>query len=231
MTVEIQDASERLAAILEKVGKLGPALRERALAAERASRLSDETIADLDATGAFNIGSPAEFGGDELSVRQQLDVVSEVSKWDGSCGWTVWVGASTNWIPAGSGARVVEEVYGPEWVGPRVSGSSHFPGLPRPREARRGRLDHFRWSLDLRQRLAVGPLHQPRLHRQRRGRTLSRGCPGSARRAPVPRRLAGRRHARHRQRFHQAGRRRALRARLPRRRLPRHCRRIARQRP
>jgi alkylation response protein AidB-like acyl-CoA dehydrogenase len=127
MTVEIADASERLATILDRVGKLGPALRERMPAAERASRLSDETIADLDAAGAFNIGSPAEFGGDELSVRQQLDVVSEVSKWDGSCGWTVWVGASTNWIPAGSGASVVDEVYGPEWVGPRVAGSSHFP--------------------------------------------------------------------------------------------------------
>jgi alkylation response protein AidB-like acyl-CoA dehydrogenase len=127
MTVAIQDTSERLRTILEKVRELGPTLRERALAAERAGRLSDETIADLDATGAFNIGSPAEFGGDELSVRQQLDVVSEVAKWDGSCGWTVWVGASTNWIPAGSGARVVEEVYGPAWVGPRVAGSSHFP--------------------------------------------------------------------------------------------------------
>jgi alkylation response protein AidB-like acyl-CoA dehydrogenase len=39
----------------------------------------------------------------------------------------VWVGASTNWIPAGSGARVVEEVFGCKWVGPRVAGSSHFP--------------------------------------------------------------------------------------------------------
>ncbi|HEY0937936.1 MAG TPA: acyl-CoA dehydrogenase family protein [Trebonia sp.] len=127
MTIATQDTAQRLAVILEKVRELGPALRERALAAERAGRLSDETIADLDAAGAFNIGSPAEYGGDELSVRQQLDVVSEVAKWDGSCGWTVWVGASTNWIPAGSGARVVAEVYGPEWVGPRVAGSSHFP--------------------------------------------------------------------------------------------------------
>jgi alkylation response protein AidB-like acyl-CoA dehydrogenase len=127
MTIATQETSGSLRAILEKVRELGPTLRERALAAERAGRLSDETIADLDATGAFNIGSPAEFGGDELSVRQQLDVVSEVARWDGSCGWTVWVAASTNWIPAGSGARVVEEVYGPTWVGPRVAGSSHFP--------------------------------------------------------------------------------------------------------
>ncbi|MET9558457.1 acyl-CoA dehydrogenase family protein [Streptomyces sp. NPDC006645] len=122
-----QDTSAILTTILHKVRELGPTLRERALEAERAGRHSDETIADLDATGAFAIGSPAEFGGHELSVRQQLDVVSEVSKWDGSSGWTVWVGASTNWIPAGSGPRVVEEVYGRPWVGPRVAGSSHFP--------------------------------------------------------------------------------------------------------
>ncbi len=127
MTVATTDNAERLATVLAKVRELGPSLRERALEAERAGRHSDQTIADLDATGAFSIGSPAEYGGYELSVRQQLDVVSEVAKWDGSAGWTVWVGASTNWIPAGCGAKVVEEVYAPAWVGPRVSGSSHFP--------------------------------------------------------------------------------------------------------
>lgn len=127
MTTVTHDKSERLATILDKVRTLGPVLRERALAAERAGRHSDQTIADIDATGAFNIGSPAEFGGDELSVRQQLDVIVEMAKWDGSCGWTTWVAASTNWLPVGLGARVVEEVYGCEWVGPRVAGSSHFP--------------------------------------------------------------------------------------------------------
>ena len=123
----VQDKTQRLAEIVAKVRALGPTLRTRAVDAERAGRHSAETIAELDATGAFNIGSPAEFGGDELSVRQQLDVVSEVAKWDGSAAWTVWVGAATNWIPAGSGARVTEEVFGMKWVGPRVAGSSHFP--------------------------------------------------------------------------------------------------------
>ena len=123
-----RDAAETLTTVLEKVRELGPTLQKRALEAERAGRHSDETIADLHATGAFDIGSPAEFGGAELTVRQQLDVISEVARWDGSCGWIVWGGASTNWIPAGSGRRVVEEVYGSEWIGPRVAGSSHFPG-------------------------------------------------------------------------------------------------------
>lgn len=122
-----QNRSDRLEATLERIRELGPTLRERAVKAERAGRHSDETIADLAATGAFDIASPAESGGAELSVRQQLDVIVEVSKWDGSCGWTVWAGSSTNWIPAGCGPRVIEEVYGPEWAGPRVAGSSHFP--------------------------------------------------------------------------------------------------------
>ena len=121
------DKSQQLAAILANVRALGPALRKRAPEAEKSGRHSNETIADLDAAGVFNIGSPAEYGGYELSVRQQLDVVSEVAKWDGSAGWTVWVAASTNWIPAGSGPKVIEEVYGPKWVGSRVAGSSHFP--------------------------------------------------------------------------------------------------------
>ena len=121
------DQSAILSAVLEKVRALGPTLRARAPEAERASRLSQETIADLDATGAFKIGSPAEFGGLELPVAQQFDVISEVAKWDGSCGWCTWVAAATNWLPVRSGRRIVEEVYGSDWVGPRVAGSSHFP--------------------------------------------------------------------------------------------------------
>ena len=121
------DKAARLATVLDNVRAIGPTLRDRALANERAGRHSDETIADLDAAGAFNIASPAEYGGDELSVRQQLDIIIEVAKWDGSCGWTTWVAASTNWIPAGMGPEVIKEVYGDTWVGPRVAGSSHFP--------------------------------------------------------------------------------------------------------
>jgi alkylation response protein AidB-like acyl-CoA dehydrogenase len=113
--------------VLEKVRALGPTLRKRAPQAERDRRLSDETIKELDDTGVFKIGTPAEFGGYELPVATQFDIISEVSKWDGSCGWCTWVAAVTNWIPVGSGRRVVEEVYGPAWVGPRVAGSSHVP--------------------------------------------------------------------------------------------------------
>ena len=128
------DASEnsftgpsRLDEVLKKVRTLGPTLRDRALQAEHDRQLSEATIRDLDEAGVFRIGTPAEYGGYELTVAEQLQVIIEVSKWDGSCGWSSWVGATTNWIPVRSGQRVVEEVYGPTWTGPRIAGSSHFP--------------------------------------------------------------------------------------------------------
>ncbi|WP_295702800.1 acyl-CoA dehydrogenase family protein [Lapillicoccus sp.] len=123
----LDDRPATLASVLGRVRELGPTLRGGALAAEKAGRHSDDTIAALDAAGVFAIATPAEYAGAELSVRQQLDVVTEVAKWDGSAGWTVWVAASTNWLPVGCGPQVIEEVYGHDWVGPRVAGSSHFP--------------------------------------------------------------------------------------------------------
>ena len=111
MSHTVTDDVATAATIVQKVRELGPQLRDRAVEAERNCRVSDETIADLDATGAFNIGVPAEFGGLELSVVQQLDVIEEVSKWDGSCGCVVWAGSSTHWIPAGSGPRGQASLY------------------------------------------------------------------------------------------------------------------------
>ena len=124
-------------AVLERVRALGPTLRERAPLAEREGQISRDTIKDLHDAGVYNIAIPAEYGGYELTVAEQLRVIIEVSKWDGSCGWSSWVGATIHWIPVRSGRRIVEEVYGPDWIGPRIAGSSHFPatrGRVRPVE-------------------------------------------------------------------------------------------------
>ena len=127
----------RVDSVLQRVRALGPTLRQRAQQAEQDRQLSRETIRGMDDAGIYKIGMPAEYGGYELTVAEQLKVIIEVSKWDGSCGWSSWVGATIHWIPVRSGRRVVEEVYGPEWVGPRIAGSSHFPatkGRVRPVE-------------------------------------------------------------------------------------------------
>ena len=120
-------APSRVEEVLDKVRALGPTLRKRAQQAERDRQLSRETIDDLDEAGVYRIAMPAEYGGYELTIAEQLRVIIEVSKWDGSCGWSSWVGATIHWIPVRSGRKVVEEVYGQPWVGPRIAGSSHFP--------------------------------------------------------------------------------------------------------
>lgn len=127
MLHSVLDFSPTATKVIENVRALGPTLRDRATAAERAGRVSDETIADLDAAGVFEIGGPAEFGGYELSIAEQLEVITEVAKWDGSCAWVAWVGVSSHWFAWRSGKTVVEEVYGEPWVGPRVAGSAHLP--------------------------------------------------------------------------------------------------------
>ena len=127
MAYNIHEMSNRASNVIEAVRAIGPTLRERAVEANARGRLSDETVRDLHEAGVYNIGLPAEYGGYELPVAEQLEIIIEVAKWDGSCGWSSWVGATTNWIAVRSGKRVVEEVFGIPWVGPRVSGSSHFP--------------------------------------------------------------------------------------------------------
>ncbi len=127
MDQNVMETPHRLDQVLANVRAIGPKLRERAVTAEHERRLSRETVDDLDRAGVYKIGTPAEYGGFELSVAEQLDVIIEVSKWDGSCGWSSWVGATINWLAVRSGRHVVEEVYGPAWTGPRIAGSSHFP--------------------------------------------------------------------------------------------------------
>lgn len=121
------EAPDSLDVILDKIRSVGPNFRDRAVEAERAGRVSDETIAELGDAGAFKIGTPREYGGYELSVAEQLEVITEVAKWDGSTAWVVWVGATQNWIGVGCGPKVVEEVFGTTSSGPYLAAVGHLP--------------------------------------------------------------------------------------------------------
>jgi alkylation response protein AidB-like acyl-CoA dehydrogenase len=121
------EASGSLDVILDKVRSVGPRFRERAVEAERANRVSDETIADLGAAGVFRIGTPREYGGYELPVAEQLEVITEVAKWDGSTAWVTWVGATQNWIGVGCGPQVAEEIFATTSTGPYLAAVGHLP--------------------------------------------------------------------------------------------------------
>jgi alkylation response protein AidB-like acyl-CoA dehydrogenase len=119
--------SDVAASILEELRALAPRLRERAVETERAGHVSVETIRELEDAGVFRMTVPVEYGGYDLSVSDQLDVIWEIAKSCGSTAWVVWVGSSTTWIPVRFGAQVMDEVFGRPTFGPRQAGSGLLP--------------------------------------------------------------------------------------------------------
>jgi alkylation response protein AidB-like acyl-CoA dehydrogenase len=139
MTVVEAGETGMLESMVENIRELGPRFRERAAEAERAGRVPDETIAELAAAGAFRIGAPRECGGYELPVAQQLEVVTEVARWDGSTAWVVWVGATQNWIGIGCGPQAAREIFSDASPGPYLAAVGHIPATTgRARRARDG---------------------------------------------------------------------------------------------
>jgi alkylation response protein AidB-like acyl-CoA dehydrogenase len=87
-----------------------PKIRERREEIEGARKLPRDLVDDLIATGVFKLAVPRAFGGEEAAPVEQLRVIEEVSKADGSTGWCVMI-AMTNGVVGGymheTGAREV----------------------------------------------------------------------------------------------------------------------------
>src|SRR5919199_6264824 len=95
----------------ELVAPVADQIRRTAAEAEAMRRLPDEFVRLLKDAGLFSIYTPKEFGGLELPLPEALAVVEEVSRHDGSTGWTVALTAAntlfTCGLPAAAAARVL----------------------------------------------------------------------------------------------------------------------------
>lgn len=119
--------------MVDMIDRALPPLQANALGEEQAGRLSKQTIDTLDAIGVFRISLPVEYGGLAYSTEEQRRVYTAVGKIAGSTGWVAWVTTTHGrWI-AMYPKKTQDEVYGMEWIGPRISGvlSSHGPGKAR----------------------------------------------------------------------------------------------------
>jgi len=70
-----------------RVRALGPMIDTEASAHETATELSPRVVAALDEAGIFGLMAPREVGGGEAHPVELLDVIAELSYWDGSAGW------------------------------------------------------------------------------------------------------------------------------------------------
>jgi len=97
---------------LARVRALLPAVRDRAVHAERLRRLPDETFKDFQAAGLFRCIQPKRYEGYELDPGTFYRAVMEVGAVCGSSGWVLAVLGVHNWHLALFPPQAQEDVWG-----------------------------------------------------------------------------------------------------------------------
>jgi alkylation response protein AidB-like acyl-CoA dehydrogenase len=104
---------------LEQVHELTPAIRQRSPEIEQARRVPLDLITQLKAAGCFRMHVPTEYGGDDLTLSQALDVVEELAQADGSTGWTTMIGSDSPILFSRLPRTTFDAIYadGPDVIG------------------------------------------------------------------------------------------------------------------
>jgi 3-hydroxy-9,10-secoandrosta-1,3,5(10)-triene-9,17-dione monooxygenase len=98
--------------LVARAAGLVPVLRERAVAADAARRIPDETFADLTRAGLLRLSTPREYGGYGLPMRDYVDVIAELARGCSSTAWVASIMASSSWEAGGFPAAAQDEVFG-----------------------------------------------------------------------------------------------------------------------
>jgi alkylation response protein AidB-like acyl-CoA dehydrogenase len=88
------------AAILANADRIGPLLREHAAEVEAARRLTEPVVDALRSTGVFRMAMPATWGGPELDICRQIEIIETLSRADASAGWCAQIGADSGYYSA-----------------------------------------------------------------------------------------------------------------------------------
>lgn len=96
---------------LTRARALLPRIRERARMVDADRRVPDATIAEIKASGLFNIVTPKSLGGSELGFADLVRVTAEIAAVCGSTGWVYGVLAGHSWLLNLFPAQAQEEVF------------------------------------------------------------------------------------------------------------------------
>ncbi len=131
--------------MVDEIARVLPKLQANALGEEKAGCLNPETIRVLDEIGVFRISLPLEYDGLAYTTEEQRRVYAAAGAIAGSTGWVSWVTTTHGrWITM-FGKRAQDEVYGMDWVGPRISGVLSPTGPGKARRVDGGYMLSGRW--------------------------------------------------------------------------------------
>ncbi|MYZ38611.1 MULTISPECIES: acyl-CoA dehydrogenase family protein [unclassified Streptomyces] len=114
------DAGQETASVLDAVRSIVPTLRANGPEAERRGWIPDENIEILEKADVFRIAVPQRFGGLDLPVADQVDIVAEIARGCGSTGWVACAWVSSAWIASQYPDQAQEEIFAGGSV--RISG-------------------------------------------------------------------------------------------------------------
>lgn len=125
---------------LDRARALGPMIDAAAAADEEATEIAAEVVQAIDEAGLYAIMVPRDAGGGEAHPVEQIDVIAELSYWDGSTGWYAHA-VMTGGGVAGAflGERAIAAIY-PD------GRYSHCAGQVAPTGKAEREGDHFRVS-------------------------------------------------------------------------------------
>ncbi|RDI68232.1 acyl-CoA dehydrogenase family protein [Nocardia pseudobrasiliensis] len=98
--------------LLTAIGALTPQLTDAAGKADADRRLSDETVAAMQAAGVFRAAAPKRYGGGEAALRTHLEVAAAVAAIDGSVGWLTALWNGNDWCVAHFPEQAQDDVWG-----------------------------------------------------------------------------------------------------------------------
>jgi indole-3-acetate monooxygenase len=86
--------------ILTNARAVAPVLREEAAESERHRRLTPRAVETLRSTGVFRMSMPRAWGGPEVDICTQAEILEELSAADGSAGWCAMIGCDGGYLTA-----------------------------------------------------------------------------------------------------------------------------------
>lgn len=92
-------ASDLGAPTLDAVRALRPLIEEAAPKAAADRCLPSEVVAAMKGAGAYRMAMPARWGGPELPMLDQIEIVEALSYADGAAGWCAMIGCDSGYYP------------------------------------------------------------------------------------------------------------------------------------
>ncbi|MGH9213755.1 MAG: acyl-CoA dehydrogenase family protein [Acidimicrobiales bacterium] len=97
--------------ILANARAIAKVLREEADENERRRQLTPRAVDALRSTGVFRMPMPRSWGGPEVDISTQVEIVEELSRADGSAGWCAMIGADGGYYTAAMDDDVGRALY------------------------------------------------------------------------------------------------------------------------